>query len=74
MRVTSFYKCSKFDVYFRNGETLEKLFWVFDKNAFELISLNTHFYRKKLLVIRSQCVNKEKSLKISDTTKKEFGK
>ena len=38
---------------------IDKIFQVLEKAAFELISLNTHFYREKLLVIASQYVNKQ---------------
>ena len=37
------------------GET----FWVLEKSAFELISLNTHFYLKRIPAIASQYVNKQ---------------
>ena len=37
------------------GET----FWVLEKSAFELISLNTHFYRERIPFIASQYVNKQ---------------
>ena len=38
---------------------IEKIFWVLEKTAFELIFLNIHFYRERLLVIGSQYVNKQ---------------
>ena len=59
MRIILPYKCSKFDVEFRIREKINKIFQVLEKAAFELISLNTHFYREKLLVIGSQYVNKQ---------------
>ena len=37
------------------GET----FWVLEKSTFELISLNTHFYRERIPVNASQYVNKQ---------------
>ena len=37
------------------GET----FWVLEKNAFELVSLNTYFYWERIPVIASQHVNKQ---------------
>ena len=48
---------------------IEKIFGIFDKIVSELISLNTDFYRERLLVIGKQYVN---SLKISRTTKNNF--
>ena len=59
MRLIFFYKCSKFDAYFRNSEKLQKIFWAFEENTFELISLNTNLYREKLRVIGSIYVNKQ---------------
>ena len=38
---------------------MEKKFWILAKIAFELISLNTHFYRERILVIGSQYVSKQ---------------
>ena len=38
---------------------MKKTFWVLKKIAFELISLNTGFYRERKLVIGSQYVNKQ---------------
>ena len=38
---------------------IDKIFQVLEKVAFELMSLNTHFYREKLLVIGSQYLNKQ---------------
>ena len=32
--------------------------WVLEKSEFELMSLNTHFYRQRILVNASQYVNK----------------
>ena len=37
MRRIFFYKSSKFDVDFKNEEKKEKIFWVLEKIAFELI-------------------------------------
>ena len=59
MRLIVFYKCSKFDIFFTNREKLQKIFWVFEENTFELISLNTNLYREKLRVIGSIYVNKQ---------------
>ena len=36
-----------------------KIFWSFKKNGFELISLNTQFYRDRIVVIGIQYVNKQ---------------
>ena len=55
-----------FQVQLRNGE----YFCVFEKIAFEEISLNTHFYRERIVAIQTQYV--KNSLKISDIVKKEF--
>ena len=49
-------------------QEIEKKFFTFS-NAFELVALNTSFYRERILLISSQYVN---SLKISDTTKTDF--
>ena len=38
---------------------IEKMFWILEKIAFQLISLNNQFYREKILVIGSQYVNKQ---------------
>ena len=38
---------------------IEKMFWILEKISFELISLNTHFYRENVLVIGKQYVNKQ---------------
>ena len=38
---------------------VEKMFFVSEKIAFELISLNTHSYLERKLVIGSQYVNKQ---------------
>ena len=38
---------------------IEKIFWILEKISFELISLNTHFYRQNKLVIGKQYVNKQ---------------
>ena len=37
----------------------EKKFWVLEKISFELILLNTHFYRDRIFVIWSQYVKKQ---------------
>ena len=59
MTLISFFpKCQKFDENFRHLEKIEKMFWVFEKISFELISLNTHYYREITLVIGNQYVNK----------------
>ena len=47
-----------------------KRFWVLERSAFELVSLNTHFTEREYL--STQVNTLTNSLKISDTTKKEF--
>ena len=49
---------------------VQKMFLDFEIIAFELVLLNTRFYWERILVIGRQYVSK--SLKISDTPKKEF--
>ena len=50
---------SKFDVDFRNlGKNWEKL-WVLDIIGLQLIALNTHFYRGRILVLRTPYVIKQ---------------
>ena len=53
-----FSKCSKFDVESEKQKKIAKTYLVLEKIAFELISLNTHFYRGRILAIGSQYVNK----------------
>ena len=48
---------------------VQKIFCDFKIIAFELVALNTRFYWERILVIRCKYLN---SLKISDTSKKEF--
>ena len=36
----------------------EEMFLISDIIAFEMVALNTHFYRERILVIGSQYVNK----------------
>ena len=51
-------------------QKIQKLIFDFEIITFELLALNTHFYRETILFIG---VNKlTNSLKISDTTKTEF--
>ena len=50
-------------------QEIEKKFLLSYINAFELVALNTSFYRERILIIASQYLN---SLKISDTTKTDF--
>ena len=40
-------------------KNVDKIVLVFKITAFELVALNTHFYRDKRLVIGNQCVNKQ---------------
>ena len=51
-------------------EKIKKIFFDFEIAAFELVALNTRFYRERYL---SSCVSMlTNCAKISDTTKKEF--
>ena len=49
MRYILFSKRLSFDVDFRIGVKLRKIFWLFEKTEFELISLNTHFIARKTI-------------------------
>ena len=40
-------------------ENIQKIFSVAEIIAIELVALNTHFYRQRILVIQSQYVNKQ---------------
>ena len=64
---SSFPNCSKLDVAFINAEENWQHIFGFRDNSTELVTVNTHFYRERILVNMS-----EYSLKISDTTKKKF--
>ena len=37
----------------------ERRFWILEKISFELILLNTHFYRDRIFVILSEYVKKQ---------------
>ena len=39
-------------------ENIDKIFSVLGKISFELISLNSHFYRESILVIESEYITK----------------
>ena len=39
-------------------ENIQKIFSVAEIIAIELVALNTHFYRQRILIIQSQYVNK----------------
>ena len=53
-----FWKCSKIDVDFTNPHQIGKISSVFQITVFELVALNTHFYRERIIVIGSQYLNK----------------
>ena len=54
-----FSKLLQFDALSEMEKKIEKMFWILEKIAFQLISLNNQFYRDKILVIGSQYVNKQ---------------
>ena len=61
MRLIFFEKCSKFDGDFRNPKSNRspKKILVLEIVAFELVTLTTHLYEERILVIWSQNVNKQ---------------
>ena len=59
MRLIFFAKCSKPGVEFESLEKNWEYFFGFEIIAFEFVALKTHFYWERILVIRSQYVNKE---------------
>ena len=63
-------KYSKFDVHYGNVEKIKKIFFDFEIITFELVSLKTRFYWKRILLIASQYANKQSQ--VSHTTTTEF--
>ena len=59
LRFIFFLKYSIFHVYSGNAEKIKKIFFDLEIIAFELVPLNTRFYRERILLMGSQSVHKE---------------